>query len=104
MEINVSDTKSWIDKLIGRDEQHSPDDPCAEGMGDCGEVQTNASDFIDGDVSPKLTTRIRHHLGLCNDCDGWVSSLAQTVGIVRQSPQHEVPESLMNKISKISDE
>jgi predicted anti-sigma-YlaC factor YlaD len=73
-------------------------------MGDCGDVRDNGSDFIDGEVNPKLTTRIRHHLGLCNDCNGWMTSLAQTVGLVRQSPQHEVPDSLKDKLRNLSDD
>ena len=73
MEITVGGTPSWIDKLIGRDETHSVDDPCAQGMGDCADVLDNGSDFIDGEVSANLTTRIRHHLGLCGDCDGWMT-------------------------------
>ncbi len=104
MEIVVSGSASWIDKLMGRDETHAPDDPCAEGMGDCGEVHDNASDFIDGEVSITLTSRIKHHLGFCDDCDGWVTSLAQTVGFVRQIPQHEVPDSLKEKLKNLSDD
>ena len=100
----MSGSASWIDNLIGRDVKHSPDDPCAEGMADCGEVRDNASNFIDEEASPRLTTRIRHHLGLCTDCDGWVTSLAQTVGLLRQVPQREVPPSLTGKIGKITDE
>jgi hypothetical protein len=104
MEIIVNSSMSWIDKLIGRDEKHSPDDPCADDMGDCGEVRDNASDFIDGDVPASLTSRIRHHLGLCNDCDGWMTSLAQTVGLVRQTPQHSVPDSLKEKLKNLTDD
>jgi predicted anti-sigma-YlaC factor YlaD len=40
-------------------------------MGDCTEVHDNASDFIDGEVPSKFTSRIKHHLGFCDDCDGW---------------------------------
>jgi len=47
MEIIVNGSTSWIDKLTGRDQKHSPGDPSAEGIGDCGEVRDNASDFID---------------------------------------------------------
>ena len=99
----MSGTSSWIDKLIGREETHSPDDPCAEGMGDCNEVSDNASDFIDGEVPTKLTSRIRHHLGFCDDCDGLVTSLAQTVGLVRQSPQRDVPDSLLESIRNLKE-
>jgi hypothetical protein len=78
MESNVTGSFSWIDKLIGRDETHTPDDPYAQGMGDCAEIHDNASDFIDGEVPSNLTARIRHHLGLCNDCNGWMTSRART--------------------------
>ena len=104
MEIDVTGSSSWIDKLIGRDETHTPGDPCAQGMGDCSDVHDNASDFIDGEVPTNLTSRIRHHLGLCNDCDGWMTSLAQTVGFVRQTPQQEVPDSLIQKLKNLSDD
>jgi len=103
MENNVGASTSWIDKLFGRDETHSPGDPCAEGMGDCGEVRDNASDFIDGEAPNKLTSLIRHHLGFCNDCDGWMTSLAQTVGLIKQSPQYDVPDSLKEKLNNLSD-
>jgi predicted anti-sigma-YlaC factor YlaD len=73
-------------------------------MGDCADVHENASDFIDGEVSPKLTTRIRHHLGLCSNCDPWFTSLAQTVGLIRQVPQEEVPDSLKEKINRITED
>jgi len=73
-------------------------------MGDCADVHDNASDFIDGEVSKNLATRIRHHLGLCRDCDPWFTSLAQTVGLLRQVPQQDVPASLMDKIGEIADE
>jgi hypothetical protein len=104
MEITVTGSSSWIDKLIGRDETHTPDDPCAQGMGGCAEVHDNASDFIDGEVPTKLTSRIRHHLGFCDDCDGWMTSLAQTVGLVRQTPQQEVPDSLKQRLKNLSDD
>ena len=100
----VTGSLSWIDKLIGRDEKHSPDDPCGQGMGDCNDVLDNGSDFIDGEVPSNLTGRIRHHLGLCSDCDGWMTSLAQTVGLVRQAPQREVPNSLKESIRNLKDD
>ena len=83
MESNVIGSFSWIDKLIGRDETHTPDDPYAQGMGDCAEIYDNASDFIDGEVPSDLTARIRHHLGFCNDCNGWMTSLARTLAHTR---------------------
>ena len=100
----MSGSTSWIDRLIGRDEKHSPEDPCADGMGDCSEIKENASDFIDGEAPKSITTRIKHHLGICDNCDGWMTSLAQTVGLTRQVPQREVPDSLKKKIRSLTED
>lgn len=64
-------------------------------------MRENASDYIDGDSTPSLTHRIKDHLGLCKDCNGWVKSLVATIGFTRELPQEEVPESLKEKIRKI---
>ena len=104
MENDVTGPAGWINELMGRDVKHTPGDPCADGTGDCAEVRDNASDFIDGEVTPTLTMRIRHHLGLCSDCDPWFTSVAQTVGLMRSAPQEDVPASLREKIRQISDE
>ena len=68
----------------------------------CKEVRSSASDYVDGDAEESLTEVIKRHLGLCRDCDGWVKSFATTVGLVKQVPQEEVPESLRQKIRDIS--
>ena len=69
---------------------------------DCREVRDGASDYSDGESSTSLTTRIKSHLGLCNDCDGWFRTLAATVGLARDLPQEEVPDSLKQRIREIS--
>lgn len=77
------------------------DDPTLRSEVDCSEVHAHASDYIDGDSTPSITHRIKVHLGLCNDCNGWVRSLAATIGFTRELPQEEVPESLKKKIREI---
>jgi len=42
------------------------------------------------------------YLGLCSDCDGWLKSLAMTVGLMHDTPKVEVPESTMERIRAIS--
>lgn len=69
---------------------------------DCTEVRSNASDYIEGESSPSMTHRIKDHLGLCKDCNGWVRTLAATIGFTRELPQEKVPESLKEKIRNIS--
>lgn len=100
----MSDKRDELNKrLFGDDEQHTEDDPCAQGRGNCSEVKENASDLIDNDgVDPGMITRIRHHLGLCTNCDSWLSSLAETVGLVQGLPQEEPSDSLMDKIRGIT--
>ncbi len=102
------ENRSWLARLLGRSRNSIPaevdpcDDPSTRSEVDCGDVRDNASDYIDGDASPSLTHRIKDHLGLCKDCNGWVRSLAATVGFTRDLPQEEVPDSLREKIRNIS--
>jgi hypothetical protein len=89
------------ERLFGDGEQHAVGDPCAEGKGDCSEVKNNASDLIDDEIDPGMITRIRHHLGLCTNCDSWLRSLAETVGLVQELPQQKPSDSLMDRIRSI---
>lgn len=49
-----------------------------------------------------MHSRIMEHLGLCRDCDSWLKSLAQTVGILRETPEMQIPESTMERIRRIN--
>ncbi len=101
------DNRSWLSRLLGRSRNSIPteidpcDDPTLQSEVDCGQVRASASDYIDGDAGPSLTHRIKDHLGLCSDCNGWVRSLAATVGFMKELPQEEVPDSLREKIRNI---
>jgi predicted anti-sigma-YlaC factor YlaD len=61
----------------------------------------SASDYIDGEIPTTISERIKQHLGICSDCDSWVKTLAATVGLIKEVPQEEVPDSLMSKIRDI---
>ena len=103
------DSRSWLGRLLGRFSNQIPadvdpcDDPSMQSEVGCSEVMAHASDYIDGDSSPSLTHRIKDHLGLCRDCNGWVKTLAATVGFTRELPQQEVPDTLKKKIRNIPD-
>jgi hypothetical protein len=100
-------TPSWLNRLIRRRRTEGVSGAGASGhpdsgrVSDCRQVRTSASDYIDGDTPPSLRERIVNHLGLCDDCDGWVKTLATTVGLVREMPQEDVPDSLKQKIREI---
>ena len=68
----------------------------------CDELRENGSDYIDGECEEEIHSRIMEHLGLCSDCDSWLKSLAKTVGLLRDTPKVEVPESTMERIRSIS--
>ncbi len=67
----------------------------------CDEIRENGSDYIDGDCEEQVQSQIMQHLGLCTDCDGWLKSLAMTVGLLRETPEIEVPESTMKRVRGI---
>ena len=68
----------------------------------CEEVRASGSDYIDGECEEEIHSRIMEHLGLCRDCDSWLKSLAMTVGLLRDTPEIEVPESTMKRIREIT--
>jgi len=68
----------------------------------CDELRENGSDYIDDECENEIHSSIMDHLGLCNDDDGWLKSLAMTVGLMQDTPNVEVPESTMERIRAIS--
>lgn len=101
------DSSSWLGRLLGRSNTNIPDsiDPDVDPAPSSDvheEVRSHGSDYVDGDISASLTDRIKVHLGICGDCNGWMRTLAATVGLVQNVPQEEVPESLRQKIKSIT--
>lgn len=68
----------------------------------CEEVRASGSDYIDGECEEEIQSRIMEHLGLCRDCDGWLKSLAMTVGLLRTTPEIDVPEATMERVRGIT--
>ena len=62
-----------------------------------------ASDYLDGDLPDSLANRVRFHLGLCDDCDGWLSGLWSTINLLRGLPRVETPRSLLQRIRSLPD-
>ena len=88
---------SWISRF-----RRKGNNSHAVSMLPCDELRENGSDYIDGECEEEIHSQIMSHLGLCNDCDGWLKSLAITVGLMRDTPKVEVPESTMERIRAIS--
>ncbi len=87
---------SWFSRFRRKNDRSG-----SGGMVPCDEIRKNGSDFIDGECEEEIHSHIMEHLGLCSDCNGWLKSLAMTVGLMRDTPQVEVPESTMERIRNI---
>ncbi|MBT3943208.1 MAG: hypothetical protein HOC77_00100 [Chloroflexi bacterium] len=73
----------------------------AVSMMPCDELRASGSDYIDGECEEEIHSKIMEHLGLCTECDSWLKSFAMTVGLMRDTPEVEVPESTMERIRAI---
>lgn len=54
----------------------------------CLKILKNLSAYLDDDLTASVCGEIRKHLGACPNCEIFVESLRQTVGLCRQ---HEPP-------------
>ncbi len=93
----MSSSGSWFSRF-----RRKGNDSDAVSMLPCDELRQNGSDYIDGECEEEIHSRMLYHLGLCSDCDGWLKSLVMTVGLMRETPDVEVPESTMERIREIS--
>ncbi len=71
---------------------------------ECEEVHAHASDYLEGDAPAPLVDRIKRHIGLCRDCDGWVNTLKATVGVLKALPSEPPPDSLKDRVRAASRE
>ena len=92
--------QSWVRRVVERELQ-SHLHATSHGSIHCEELRDSASDYIDGDISESLSSRIRVHLGLCDGCQGWLGGLWSTVRLLRALPKAEPPESLMANIRRL---
>ena len=92
--------QSWVRRVVERELKSHLHATSRESI-HCEELRDSASDYIDGDISKSLGSRIRVHLGLCDGCQGWLSGLWSTVRLLRALPKAEPPESLMANIRRL---
>ncbi len=65
---------------------------------DCGEVREASSDFIDGDLSPGESSRIRSHLERCGPCTAFVETLRATIDLLRATSASEAPAGFRERV------
>ncbi len=94
----MTSSGSWFSRFRRKDSSSSKGDV---NLLPCDELRAGGSEFIDGECEEEVRNRIMDHLGLCPDCDSWLKSLAMTVGLMRDTPEVEVPEATMERIRAI---
>ena len=65
---------------------------------DCQEVRDVSSDFIDGDVSDRMKSRIARHLAQCGPCSAFVNTMKATVDLLRSVPDTEPPAGFKQRV------
>ncbi|MCZ6538903.1 MAG: zf-HC2 domain-containing protein [Chloroflexi bacterium] len=67
-------------------------------MSPCEELRLRGSDLIDGDCDEATAARLNSHLDECVDCDGWLSSVRATIGLLQNLPKSRPPGGLIEQI------
>ena len=89
-----------IEKLFGgRDPRfHGGDVIPAEAGIDCDEVRAASSDFIDGDLGPDVSAKIRAHLERCGPCAAFVRTLSATVAMLGSTTPSPAPAGFRERV------
>ena len=67
-------------------------------MSPCEELRVRGSDLIDEDCDEDTARRLNAHLDECVDCNGWLSSLRSTIGLLQNLPRSRPPDGLIEHI------
>lgn len=65
---------------------------------DCGDVRDLSSEYVGESLPTTLTSRFRHHLSACQDCNFFVATFRATVLSLRGLPAREAPRDLEERI------
>ena len=66
----------------------------------CAEVLRELSNFIDGDIDPKLRAEIETHLRGCHRCSVMLDSTRKTLKIVGYERVFEIPAGYSDRLHK----
>ena len=81
----------WLQRIRGRREDCDGGTPCTE-------VADGASDFIDESLASGERERISNHLNLCPGCSRFITSLQETVALLRATSRPPCPPGLKDRV------
>lgn len=64
----------------------------------CREVTPLLSQFLDRELDPEMTKKLREHLEVCSACRNFLESLERTSQILRWDPSTPIPEEAAREI------
>ena len=67
---------------------------------DCDEVRAASSDFIDGELSSRESSRIRAHLERCGLCTAFVETLRATIDMLRSTGATGAPVGFRERVQE----
>ena len=66
----------------------------------CPEVRALASDFMDGDLSKRVSSKIESHIELCAACAAFVRTMRATVQMLSAMPRSTLPPGFGERLSE----
>ncbi len=67
----------------------------------CREFVHELSDYVDGELDPRLCREIERHVGECENCRIMIDTLRQTVRLCCEGKEHRLPEELERRLGDL---
>ncbi len=64
----------------------------------CDDVHAMASDYTDQELKEPVLVKVQRHLSFCPPCQSFLASFGKTVGLLRQVPKEQCPDSVRQGI------
>lgn len=70
----------------------------------CRELLEHASEYLESDLTPEEKERLTRHLEECHNCEGFVSTLKDTIAKLHTLPPHTLPPEFKQKLLQACEE
>ncbi len=72
--------------------------PSSTGGGSCSGVVEHLSDYLDGELEPRILNEVEAHLEECEDCQHCAEEIRATIDMIRQNVSRSLPESERERV------
>lgn len=67
----------------------------------CAQLESQLSDYLDGEARAEICRAIEAHLAECNDCRLVIDTLKKTIALYRAAPCDEVPRDMHARLVRV---